>query len=82
MKAEHFEFVVEEPSMEVFLEGILPRLLGEKATFKIHAHQGKSDLFRKLDNRLRGYSRWLPLNWRIVILVDCDASNCLVLKIN
>jgi len=30
MSVEHIEFVLEEPSLEAFLSGLLPRLLGER----------------------------------------------------
>lgn len=39
--ARHLEFLVEEPSMETFLKGLLPRLLPEGCTFGIHPFQGK-----------------------------------------
>jgi len=45
MTANHLEILVEEPSMEAFLAQLLPRLLGERATFTLHVHQGKRDLF-------------------------------------
>ena len=80
MKAEHLEFLVEEPSAEAFLVELLPRLLDGRATFTIHAHQGKSDLIGKLAGRLRGYAKWLPEIARIVVLVDLDDDNCDALK--
>lgn len=66
--------------MEVFLQSVLPRLLPEDATFEIHAFQGKSDLLSKLEDRLRGYARWLPPHWHIVVLVDRDSDDCRKLK--
>jgi hypothetical protein len=80
MKAEHVEVLVEEPSMEAFLLELLPRMLDGRATFMIHAHQGKSDVIRKLGDRLRGYAAWLPASMRIVVLVDRDDDNCIALK--
>jgi len=80
MRAEHFEFLVEEPSMEAFLAALLPRLLGDRATYAIHAHQGKDDLLGKLGSRLRGYAKWLPKAARIVVLVDRDDDDCMILK--
>lgn len=80
MTAAHLELLVEEPSMEAFLRGLLPRLLPQDRTFEIHAFQGKDDLLRKLDARLRGYTQWLPQNWRIVVVVDRDAEDCRALK--
>ena len=80
MRAEHFEVLVEEPSMEAFLAAILPMIIGDRATFAVHVHQGKSDLLKKLGARLRAYAKWLPENMRIVVLVDEDREDCLQLK--
>lgn len=80
MTTEHFEILVEEPSMEAFLEELLPQLLTDHATFKVYAHQGKPDLMRKLTARLRGYSKWLPANYKIVVIVDLDSGECAALK--
>lgn len=76
----HFEILVEEPSMEAFLRGLLPRLLPRDRTFTIHLFQGKKDLFAKLEARLRGYAAWLPQDWRIVVVVDRDDDDCRKLK--
>ena len=80
MKAEHFEILVEEPSMEAFLSATLPKIIGDQATFAIHVHQGKSDLLNKLGARLRAYAKWLPENIRIVVVVDRDSEECARLK--
>ena len=81
MRAEHFEILVEEPSMEAsFLTELLPRVFGGRATFMVYTHQGKPDLFRKLAYRLRAYSRWLPSNYRIVVITDLDRDECTILK--
>jgi hypothetical protein len=76
----HFEFLVEEPSADTALRILVPRIVGQNASFQVHVFQGKKDLLAKLPSRLRGYSRWLPPDWRIVVLVDRDAADCLVLK--
>lgn len=76
---DHVEFLVEERSMEVALEALLPKLLG-KTTWKIHEHGGKSVLLKRLPDRLRGYSKWLPQTWRIVVVVDRDNDDCMELK--
>ena len=78
--AEHLEFLVEEPSMEAFLRVALPRMIPGSCSFNIHPFRGKSDLLRKLPGRLRGYQRWIPPNYRIVVLVDRDDQDCHVLK--
>lgn len=80
MAASHLELLVEEPSMEGFLRALLPRLLPQGRTFEVHAFQGKSDLFGKLEGRLRGYAAWLPADWRVVVVVDRDDDDCLELK--
>ena len=76
----HVVLLVEEPSMEVFLRTLLPRLLPETCGHEIHAFQCKSDLKRKLAARLRAYARWLPEGWRIFVLVDRDRDDCQDLK--
>lgn len=80
MKAEHLEFLVEEPSRDAFLQELLPCLLDGRATFQIHAYQGKHDLLSKLESRLRGYAQWLPEAWRIVVVIDRDDDECRALK--
>jgi hypothetical protein len=80
MRTEHLEILVEEPSMEAFLGELLPRLLGERASFTLHPHRGKNDLLTKLRPRLLGYAAWLPESWRIVVVLDRDDDNCDRLK--
>lgn len=80
MRTAHLEVLVEEPSMEAFLRALLPRLLPHDRTFEVHPFQGKTDLLQKLQARLRGYAKWLPDNWRIVVVVDRDDDDCLNLK--
>ena len=74
----HFELLVEEPSMEEFLNEVLDRTV-TGCTFRIHTFQGKSDLIKKLQGRLRGY-KWITPGYRIVILVDRDSDDCHDLK--
>ena len=62
--------------MEAFLRRVLPKILGQRATFSIYTYQGKSDLLRKLPGRLRGYARWLPDSTRIIVLLDRDDDDC------
>ena len=76
----HIELLVEEPSAEAALQELLPKMVGSAATFTIHPFQGKRDLLDKLPGRLRGYSRWLPVDWHIVVLVDADDEDCHELK--
>lgn len=77
---QHLEILVEEASAEAFLSAWLPRFLDDRATFNIHAFQGKSDLLANLERRLKGYARWLPDYARIVVLIDRDSADCAALK--
>lgn len=79
MTVTHVEVLVEEPSMEVLLNHMLPKFLGT-TSFRIYHHQCKDELLKYLPDRLRGYSRWLPPNWRIVVAVDRDNEECHELK--
>jgi len=76
----HIEFLVEEPSAEAALFNIVPKILSRDISFRIHPHQGKQDLLKKLLSRLRGYKSWLPEDWRIVVLIDADDEDCRKLK--
>jgi len=66
--------------MEAFLRGLLPRLLPPDRSFDVHPFQGKTDLFAKLQPRLRAYASWLPRDWRIIVVVDRDEADCRDLK--
>ena len=72
--------LVEEPSMEAFLGSLLPRMLPADRRYEVHAFQDKFDLLLNLPMRLRGYRRWLPADWRLVVLVDRDGDDCHELK--
>jgi hypothetical protein len=76
---DHVEVLVEEPSMELALRELLPKLLG-LMSFQIYTHQGKDDLIKHLPNRLRGYAAFIPANWKIFIIVDRDDDDCIELK--
>jgi hypothetical protein len=71
--------LVEEPSMEVALERLLPRMLPD-ADFEIRRFQCKDDLLKNLPDRLRAYGTWLPPTWAILVLVDRDDDDCIALK--
>ena len=76
----HIEFLVEELSAEAALTTIVPKILGQDVTFRMHLHQGKQDLLSRLTDRLKGYSHWLPTDWRVVVLIDEDRQECDELK--
>ncbi|WP_419737875.1 DUF4276 family protein [Ruegeria sp.] len=81
MATTHIEVLVEEPSMEAFLNAILPRIVRDGIVFKIHPFQGKQNLMRKLRARLSAYSKWMTENYRIVVVVDQDRDDCTELKV-
>lgn len=75
----HIEFLVEEPSAEAALRNLVPRIVpGVDVQFRVF--QGKQDLLSKLPGLLKGYRRWIPADWRIVVLVDEDRQDCTKLK--
>ncbi len=75
----HIEFFLEEPSAEETLKAILPKMLSNDITFDFLVFQGKDDLLNNLSARLNGY-RWIPDNWRIIVLIDEDRKDCHELK--
>ncbi|MBS3821718.1 MAG: DUF4276 family protein [Planctomycetes bacterium] len=79
MAVSHVEVLVEEPSMEAALRVLLPRVLGD-LSFDVYPHQGKADLLKRLPDRLHGYAKWLPDDYRIVVVVDRDEDVCHDLK--
>ena len=78
----HIEFLIEEASAEIVLNEIIPRIMGDNTTFKIHDFRGKSNLIKNLLNRMKGYSNIIKHqeDLRIVILIDKDSQNCQELK--
>jgi hypothetical protein len=77
MSVSFIEFFVEEPSAEAALRILVPKILGiAETSFDVHAFAGCDDLLARLPDRLSGYARWLPDDWRIVILLDEDRQDC------
>lgn len=79
MTDQHLEFLVEEPSMEVFLGVLMLRFLPER-TFAFRVFQGKKDMLGKLEGRLKGYAHWPSGYGHIVVVVDRDDDDCHDLK--
>lgn len=75
----HVEFFLEEPSTQDTLKAILPKILSNNVTFDFLVFEGKDDLLNNLSARLMGY-RWIPNNWRIMVLIDEDRRDCRELK--
>ncbi len=76
----HIEFLVEEPSMEMALKFIVPKIIGSQHTFSIHNFQGKKRLLKQLSKRMQAYANFLPSDSRIVVVVDRDNDDCKKLK--
>ena len=70
---------VEEYSMEVALEILLPKMLGD-LEYQIITFSCKNELLKHLPERLKGYSTWLPKSWSLLVLVDRDDDDCHNLK--
>ena len=85
----HFEFLTEDQSSASAMEILIPKLLGETITFRIHPYKGigripkglrpKTDakkriLLDRLPQILRGYGN-IPHNWVIVVICDLDDKN-------
>jgi len=68
---------LEERSAEAMLQGLLPRILPEGVSHRCVPFEGKQDLDKQIERRLRG---WIQPATVFLILRDQDASDCKVLK--
>ncbi|HRD84127.1 MAG TPA: DUF4276 family protein [Rubrivivax sp.] len=80
MAIDSLHVLVEEPSMEVALQHLLPRLLREGIQVELRQFQSKSELLTHLPQRLAGYAKWLPDAAVLLVLVDRDDDDCAALK--
>lgn len=67
--------------MAAALDILIPKIVPDH-TFCVYQHQGKTDLFGKLEERLRSYAG-IQAGWpelRVVIVVDRDSDDCRDLK--
>ena len=55
-------------------------MIRSEDSFSIHPFNGKKDLLGKLPGRLRAYKKWIPRDYRIVVLIDRDRDDCTLLK--
>lgn len=67
-------FLLEEPSMQVFLETYLPRCF-QNLDFRCIPHEGKKDLEKSIPRKLKVWNE--PL---FIIARDNDGSDCVTLK--
>jgi hypothetical protein len=78
----HIEVQVEEPSAEEALRHLLPKIIGERATFGIINYGAKHNLLAKLPARLRAYAARIHSgeDLKLAVLIDCDGDDCRELK--
>jgi hypothetical protein len=69
-------FLLEERSMKVLLEGLLPRLVPE-LPFLCVAHAGKQDLEKSIPRKLRA---WKEPGVAFVVVRDKDQGDCKAVK--
>lgn len=74
---EHVVFLLEEPSAQDFLQGVLPGILPAGMTPHFLIFEGKQDLEKQLVRRLKG---WLRPNSRFIVMRDQDSGDCVVIK--
>jgi hypothetical protein len=69
-------FLLEERSMKVLLDGILPRLF-PGIQFRCIPHEGKQDLEKSIPRKLRA---WREPGVRFIVVRDNDNVDCIFLK--
>jgi hypothetical protein len=72
-------FLLEEPSAQDALQGLLPNVLPPEVAVEYLVFEGKQDLEKRLVRRIRG---WLKPNCAFVVLRDQDSGDCQVIKRN
>jgi hypothetical protein len=80
MNIETLYVFVEEPSMAIALEHLLPKMLRQGIEAKIIQFQCKDDLLKNLLARLKAYTKWLGSTAMLLVIVDRDDDDCLELK--
>ncbi|QSV44491.1 DUF4276 family protein [Geobacter benzoatilyticus] len=70
-------FLVEEPSAQDALEGLLPRILSKDVDIRFLVFEGKQDLEKRMGRRMRG---WLKPETAFVVLRDQDSGDCRLIK--
>jgi hypothetical protein len=72
-------FFVEEQSAKEMLNGLLPRLINDKISCVSIHFEGKQDLEKQLERRIRG---WKNPDTLFVVLRDQDSGDCVHVKNN
>ena len=74
----HIVFLLEEDSMRILLEGLLPRLF-PGLLFQCVPHAGKQDLEKSIPRKLKA---WREPGVRFVVIRDQDSADCHQVKTN
>jgi hypothetical protein len=72
-------FLLEEPSMEVVLNIILPTIIPTDKTFICIKHQGKQDLQKSIPRKLKAFQN-VNSQTKFIIVHDQDSQDCKILK--
>jgi len=70
-------FLLEEPSAEAMLEGLLPKILPQDTRYRCLVFEGKQDLENHMVRRMRGYR---VRGAKFVVLRDKDSGDCRAIK--
>ena len=70
-------FFLEERSAREMLKAVLPRIIPPTITTKFIVFEGKQDLEKQIERRLKG---WQMPDTRFLIICDQDAGDCVELK--
>ena len=73
------KFFLEEFSAEEALKLLLPKILTDDVKYEFHTFEGRDEMLIELPMRLKG-ERWIPNDWRIIVLIDEDRKDCHELK--
>jgi len=71
--------LLEEPSAREMLKGILPRILPENVYVQYVVFEGKQDLEKQIERRMR---HWRKPDSVFLIMRDQDSGDCMVIKKN
>jgi hypothetical protein len=70
-------FLLEEPSAEEMLKGVLPNLLPDNIDVKYVVFEGKQDLEKQLEKKLK---LWQKANSFFIVMRDKDGADCVAIK--
>lgn len=73
-------FMIEELSLKVVLDNVLPSILPENFYPIIIPHDGKSDLEKSIPRKIRAWKDTDTTKYIFIILRDQDSGNCIQIK--